>query len=191
MNIEYEATFYPINKNQMRLKLKKTGAKLIKKEFLMKRTVFNPPIPIKEGWLRVRNEGDKITMSLKVMKGKKITGQKDSTLIINDYDQGCKFLKSVGAIQKSYQETKREIWHLKNTEITLDTWPGLKPLIEIEGKNTKEVKTVSESLGFDWKKAIFWSTDELYKRELGIPRNMINNKYPIITFKNPPKPYKK
>src|SRR4030042_1295776 len=70
MNIEYEATFYPINKNQMRLKLKKTGAKLIKKEFLMKRTVFNPPIPIKEGWLRVRNEGDKITMSLKVMKVK-------------------------------------------------------------------------------------------------------------------------
>ena len=191
MNIEYEATFYPINKNKMRRLLKKAGAKLIKKEFLMKRTVFNCPIPIKEGWLRVRNEGDKITMSLKVMKGKKITGQKEISLVIDDYEKGCQLLKAIGAPVKSYQETKRELWLLDQVEITLDTWPGLKPLIEIEGPNTKTVKAVSDKLGFDWKKAIFWSADELYKSELGIPREMINNQYPIITFKNPPQQYKK
>jgi hypothetical protein len=40
MNIEYEATFYPIDKDEMRGRLKKAGAKLIRPEFLQKRDVF-------------------------------------------------------------------------------------------------------------------------------------------------------
>ncbi|MCX6746313.1 MAG: CYTH domain-containing protein [Candidatus Parcubacteria bacterium] len=191
MNIEYEATFTKINKNKMHQKLKNLGARLIKPEFLMKRVVFIPPKKIKNGWMRVRDEGDKITMSLKIVHGKKITAQKEIELIIDDFENGCNFLESIGAKRKSYQETKRELWHLNDVEITLDTWPGLKPVIEIEGKNEQDVKAVAEKLDFDWSKAIFDSIDYVYEQELGIPREVINNQTPEATFKNPPKPYKK
>lgn len=139
MKTEYEATFYPININEMRQSLKKVGAKLIKKKFLMKRRVFYPPQGIEKGWMRVRNEGDKITMAYKYVGGNKnkITDQKEIEIEINDFSQGCEFLKTIGCTPKSYQENKREIWQYKNIEICLDTWPALKTLIEIEGKNLK------------------------------------------------------
>ena len=42
MDIEYEATFVNINKDEIRKRLKDSGAKLIKPEFLQKRVNFNP-----------------------------------------------------------------------------------------------------------------------------------------------------
>jgi adenylate cyclase, class 2 len=191
MNIEYEATFTKINKDKMRKKLKQAGAILIRPEFLMKRHVYQPPIKIEEGWLRVRDEGDKITMALKIMEGKNITDQKELELTVENYENACKLLEAIGCFGKSYQETLREIWDYKNVEITIDTWPGLQPIVEVEGKNEKDVKEAAADLGFKWAEAIFWSADEIYERELGIPREIINNHTPEITFKNPPKPYKK
>ena len=41
MDIEYEATFENIDKDQMRAKLKQAGAELVKKEFEQKRVVFS------------------------------------------------------------------------------------------------------------------------------------------------------
>jgi adenylate cyclase class 2 len=187
MHIEYEATFTQINKDQMRQKLKDLGAKLIKPEFLMKRVVFHPPQEIKDGWMRVRDEGDKITLSLKIVAGKKITDQKEIELVIDDFNKGCKFLEAIGARRKSFQETKREHWHYDSCEITIDTWPGLQPFVEIESDNEKIVKEVSEKLGFNWQDALFCATDEIYEKELGIPREIINQHTPEITFKNPPK----
>ncbi len=68
MEIEYEATFTNISKEVIRQKLQDAGATLVKPEFLQKRSVFKLPTghEIKGGWLRVRDEGDKITMSLKI-----------------------------------------------------------------------------------------------------------------------------
>ncbi len=69
MDIEYEATFPNIDKKEVREKLKKVGAKLVKPEFMQRRFVFHLPksYEIKGGWLRVREEGDKITMTLKIV----------------------------------------------------------------------------------------------------------------------------
>ncbi len=43
MNIEYEATFLKIDRDEIRKRLRNAGAKLIKPEFLQKRVVFNLP----------------------------------------------------------------------------------------------------------------------------------------------------
>jgi len=83
MKIEYEATFTNIDKQDIREKLRKIRGKLIRPEFLQKRIVFNLPreYQIKGGWIRVRDEGDKITMSLKVVDGAGIESQKEICLI--------------------------------------------------------------------------------------------------------------
>lgn len=185
MQTEFEAAFTKVDKDLVRECLKKASAVLIYPETLFKRDVFDPPISIKGGWLRVRKEADKITMSLKVVDGDKIEDQKETELIIDDYEKGVEFLMAIGATHKSYQETKRESWNLNGVDITIDTWPGLQPLVEIEGKSEEVVQRVSEVLGFDYSQAIFGAADVVYEMELGIPKKVINQ-MPVITFENPP-----
>ncbi len=189
METEFEATFTNINKNKVRDKLKKLGAKLIKPEFFMKRTTFNLPKqnPHQGGdtWARVRDEGDKITMSFKMITGNEIHHQKEICLKIDDYDKAVSFLNAIGCDQKAYQETKREIWMYKNVEICLDEWPYLEPFIEIEGESEEIVKKISEELGFDYKKALFCAVDILYENKYGVPKEIIDNDIPRITFSDP------
>ncbi len=186
MQTEFEATFSGIDKDIMRVKLKEVGAVMAYPEFLMKRVVFVPPHGNGQQWLRVRQEADKATMSLKEITGAGITDQKEIELIIDDYKKGIDFLIGIGLEQKSYQETKRELWKISGVDITLDTWPGLKPIVEIEGENEEIVKEVSELLGFDYSEAIFGAIDKVYLKELGMPMDVINDHNPLITFDNPP-----
>jgi adenylate cyclase, class 2 len=168
MRIEYEVTFPDINKNEIRERLAKAGAKLIKPEFLQKRTVFNlsKGHEIQGGWLRVRDEDDKITMSLKVVESGRIENQKEACLVIDNYQTAEEFLKDIGSEKKSYQETKRELWILDGVEITIDEWPYLDPLVEIEGESSEAVKMISERLGFNYKNALFCSVDTLYNKNM-------------------------
>src|SRR4030042_2701702 len=183
MDIEYEATFLNINKDEIREKLKNVGAKLIKPEFLQKRFNFIPPkILIKYSWIRVRDEGDKITMSYKAIKGDKIKDQKEINLVIDDFKKGIEFLKTIGCEKKAYQETKREIWNLDRVEICIDEWPFLEPFVEIEGKSEKEVKAVSEKLGFDYSRAWFCAVGLIYSKKYDIPPEIIDNEIPEIIF---------
>lgn len=184
MYTEFEATYTEIDKDEVRTKLKEVGAELIKKEFLQKRTVFNLPKghEIKGGWLRVRDEGGKITMSLKVVDGDKIENQKEIELIVDDFESAVSLLKTIGCKNKAYQETKRELWELDNVEITIDEWPFLPPFIEVESDSEEKVKSVSEKLGFDYSEAKFCAVDTLYAEKYKITEDRINNHTPRIVF---------
>ncbi len=189
MQVEFEATFTNIDKNSVRAQLNKIGAIILYPEFLMKRVVFDPPVNIKGGWMRVRQEANKITLSLKMVDGEKIENQHEAELVIDDFDKGVSFLEYIGANKKAYQETKREMWAYKGCEICIDTWPGLNPFVEIEGPSEGVIKEVSRELGFDYAQAFFGAVGGIYLRELQIPEKVINDETPKITFENPPKRY--
>lgn len=189
MNIEFEATFTRVNKDEIREILQKIGAKRLRPESLMRRTVFHPPIEITGGWMRVRDEGDKITMSLKVVDGKAIENQKEIQLVVDDFGSAVDFLLAIGARQKAYQETLRELWEYLGAEITIDTWPGLNPFVEIEANQEAVVRKVAEAMGFDYRLAKFCEVSTIYQEELGIPPEMMKNHLPVITFENPPQRY--
>lgn len=190
MNIEWEAKFLNIDKDKLREKLKTAGAKLVKLETLYKRAVFYLPKghEIDGGWLRVRDEGDKITMSLKATINGSIDTQKETMVVVDNYDNARQLLKDIGCIEKAYQETKREVWMLNNVEITIDEWPYLEPYTEIEGASEEEVKKVAELLGFDYLEALFGAADAVISKKYGIPEDAINNEIPRIVF-NEPNPY--
>jgi len=190
METEFEATFPNIEKNQVRGKLKKAGAKLTRPEFLQKRVVFNLPKghEIPHGWLRVRDEGDKITMSLKVVSGERIEDQKEILLNVDNFAQAELLLTTIGCEKKAYQENKREIWEFDGVEIMIDEWPYMKPLVEVEGPTEQAVRQVSETLGFDYKKARFCAVGELVAEAYNIPEDLVNNSTPRIVF-DEPNPY--
>ncbi|HOX60551.1 MAG TPA: CYTH domain-containing protein [Candidatus Magasanikbacteria bacterium] len=185
IDIEYEATFYNINVDEIRDKIKILNGKLLKPMYNQKRTVFSFPKghEIKGGWLRVRDESDKITMTLKIMESNEsIDGQKEIELVVDSYENAIKLLKTIGAEEKAIQETRRELWKIDRVEIMIDWWPFLEPIIEIEGENESDVKQVAEKLGFDWNKAIFNSIDHVYSKKYGISIDRINNNTPKIMF---------
>jgi len=189
MDIEYEATYENINKDDIRGKLIKLGAKLIKPEFMQKRIVFNLPKghDIENAWLRIRDEGDKVTMSLKVLDGDKIYNQKETMLEVDNFKEAEKFLTLIGCKKKAFQESKRELWNLDGVEVTIDEWPFLEPFVEVEGKSEKDVEKISNKLGFNYSEALFCSVDILYNRKYGIDLDKINYDTPLISFdiKNP------
>lgn len=184
MAIEFEATFLDIEKENMRERLRRAGASLVKPEQLMRRVNFS--LPGHEGfenaWLRVRDEGDAITLSFKHIEGNRIEDQKETCLHIDDFYAGIELLESVGAQRKAYQETLRELWMLDGVEITIDTWPFLEPFVEVEGKSEQAVQEVSEKLGFDYRQALFCSVVELYHQKYQISHDRISNHTPLIIF---------
>lgn len=184
MHIEYEAMFGDINKEEMRQKLAHAGAILVRPEFLQKRIVLSMPRghELKGGWLRVRDEGDKITMTLKVVDGDAIENQKEILLMVDNFGQAEEFLTMLGCEKKSYQENRRELWKLHNAEITIDEWPFLEPFVEIEGDSEQSVKEVAQALSFDYGDALFGTVTILYRRKYNIPEEVIGNQTPRIVF---------
>ncbi|EKE10654.1 MAG: Adenylate cyclase [uncultured bacterium] len=184
MQIEYEATFLNVDKDEMRGRLKQAGAVLARPEFLQKRITFNLPSghEIAGGWLRVRDEGDKITTTLKIVDGNQIHNQKEINLQVDSFEEAVKFLETIGCRRKSYQETRRELWTLDDVEIAIDEWPFLEPYVEVEGRSEESVKEVSAKLKFDYGQALFCCVSTLYSMKYKMPEEFINNQVSEITF---------
>lgn len=83
--------------------------------------------------------------------------------------------------------TIRELWELDDLEITIDEWPFLEPLMEIEGKSEIDVKNGCKKLNLTYNKALFCSITTLYSKKYNLPEYFINNNIPKVTFetKNP------
>lgn len=185
MQTEYEATFANIFKDDIRDRLKRAEAVLVRSEFLQKRVNFHLPkeSTVAEGWIRVRDEGEQVTMSIKsVVQNETMDGQKELCLVVDSFGKAEEFLQELGCVKKAYQESKREIWSIEGVEICIDEWPWLEPFVEIEGKSEEDVKRVSEQLGFVWEKALFGAVDMQYEKKYGVSRVRINNETPRFMF---------
>ncbi|MGC9968739.1 MAG: CYTH domain-containing protein [Minisyncoccia bacterium] len=182
MNIEYEAKFLDVDKDEIRGRLRNAGADLVRPEYLQKRIPFHLPKNkrSKDAWLRVRDEGDKITLSLKVVDGEKIENQKEICLNVSSFDDAVKLLEAIGCEPKSYQETKRELWKLDGVDITIDEWPFLEPFVEVEGSSEEVVKRVSEKIGFNYTDALFCAVGKLYQMKYHIHPDEINTASKIV-----------
>jgi len=184
MEIEYEATFENIDKDEMRKKLKDVGAKLIKPECLHKRITFDLPsnVKIEYSFIRVRDEGDKITITLKVIEGGSIEKQQEVNLDVDSMEKAEEILLFLGCKKKAYQQNKRELWKINDVEVTIDEWPFLEPIVEIEGHSENAVKETAKILGFDYKNALFGPITIVYAKKYNISADVINNKTPKIVF---------
>ncbi len=104
--------------------------------FLYKVMVFIPPNKSND-YLRVRDEGNRVTLTYKTTNPKN-KYQNEEEIIINDFQSGVNILLNLGATKKYYYEKIREIWNYKNSEIVFDHQPALPCLMEIESKSGNE-----------------------------------------------------
>lgn len=183
---EYEVKFSPINLEEMRQKLQRVGASLKTPERLMRRCVFaadaNPGMTCT--YVRVRDEGNKVTMSAKQHASDgKMDSQKEYETIVKDFEATHQVLLNAGLTQTGYQENKRETWEMPDgTLVELETWPQLPDYLEIEGKSEEAVKKAALLLNFDWSEHIVQSNDYLYAQHWGMDKKAVFEKLANLTF---------
>lgn len=178
MKTEIEAKFLDINLIQIREKLTTIGAQLMQPERLMKRKNFDFPdfrLEKNNGWIRVRDEGNKITLSYKQLNARTLHGTEEASVIVDDFEQTCSILTAIGLVNYSYQETKRESWRYQDVEIEIDTWPWIPPFLEIEGQSESAVKQISQKLNLDWSKALFGSVEIVYQTYYNVTMEEVDN----------------
>ncbi len=178
MQTEIEAKWLNIDLASMRKRLVDIGAECVTKDRLMTRKIYDYPDKRLEkigGWVRVRNEGDKITLSYKQMNDRTVHGTKEITVVVDDFEATRAFLDSIGMQSNSHQETMRESWKLDSTEIELDTWPWIPSFVEIEAESEADLKSVAEKLGLDYEKALHGSVETAYQAVYDVTEEEIDS----------------
>lgn len=184
METEIEAKFLDINPSELRDKLRNIKALREHQERLMRRKTFDDPdgkLRKVGGWIRLRDEGDKITLSYKQLNDRTLHGTKEITVVVDNFNTASLLLEAVGFRQKSYQETKREKWILNGAEITIDTWPWIPTFVEIEAPDEQTLKDVAAGLGFDWTRALHGSVETAYQKYYDVTEEEIDG-WTTITF---------
>lgn len=166
MKIEYEAKFVNINTLEIRQKLQCLGGLLEKPERLMRRvTIDSPEMKQNKGYLRVRDEGDCVTMTYKQFDKLSVDGAKEHEVNVDNFEETIAILEATGLPYTSFQESKRETWRLGDAEIVIDEWPWLAPYIEIEANDERVVRETAEALGLSWGDAIFGDVMAAYRAQ--------------------------
>jgi adenylate cyclase class 2 len=137
MAIEYEYYFFDFSKKDIIKKIKSLKGKC-KGTFLFRVQVFIHPLEKPGTYIRVRDEGHRITMTYKY-KAPDSKFEEENEVKIDNFDEAVNILLGVGCKKKYYYEKMREIWTVKNTEIVFDSNPGIDDRMEIESKTKSEL----------------------------------------------------
>ncbi len=181
MHIEVEAKFLAFDTNKLQDSLEEDGWKRIKNKQKMRRSTFDIPESPRGTFLRVRDEGDKVTLTYKQVSSLDATGTKEIEVVVDDFDLTCALLQASSMIQATYEENIRTEYVKNSSSITMDEWPGIPPFVEIEAADVEELNSVAKKYGFEIESAIYGSVDEVYKEY-----NIDLKSFSTITFENSP-----
>lgn len=184
MGKEYEIKVLDIDYKKMVKILKENGAKKVHKPILFQRLVFHYPDPTIRGFIRVRDEGKAVTITTKTYKDSKFP-EETEVEITGKFEDGCKLIKSMGIIDKAFHQSYREKWNHKLAhEITFDWIPGLPLYMEIDCISEDKLNKLISLFGIDKTKIRYGAFDATYEEYYGIPKDILNDHTPSLTFKN-------
>jgi len=182
LNVEFEAKFINVDIPTFFNTLQRLGSETIKPRTLMRRATFDIPGAQRGTFMRVRDEGDKITMTYKSLVSQSVSGMNEIEIDVSSFQAARQILVLAGLSEATYEENYREAYRLSNTQITIDEWPGLPKFIEIEGPTEKDVRTTIDLLGLSINDALFGNVDIVYQTVLSKDISGLKQ----ITFNDPP-----
>lgn len=168
MKTEIEVKFLSVDIDTIRARLVAIGAICEHPMRLMRRALIEEPHhKADNSFLRIRDEGDKATMTFKRRANPDaptIDGVKEIEVVVSSFDDTLGLLREAGWDYVTFQESRRETWRLDNTEIAIDEWPWIDPYIEIEGTDEAAVQVAARKLDLEWKEAEYGHIDYVYGR---------------------------
>jgi adenylate cyclase class 2 len=190
MKQEIEVKFLHVSFDAVRSSLHGINAECTQPMRMMKRVVMDFPDrrlqETRDSWLRIRDEGDKVTVTYKQTTEHEFGGANEIEVTVSNYDDTIDIFRKLGMIIHTDQETMRETWKVGAVEVVLDEWPWLDPFIEIEGPTKDSVVQVAKKLGFNWKAAVFGSVTVAYREQYtAIVKDEHISKIPEIKFDLP------
>jgi len=162
MKTEFEVKILNINVEEIKKKLECIGAVMVK-DRNMKRYVYDIDPNRENYWIRLRDNGEKVTLTVKEIHDETIEGTKEAEVVVGDFDGTHLILNKLGFVARAYQENKRISYVLDDVEIEIDFWPKIPPYIEIEGKSKEDVSKVVKLLGYKMEDTTSKNTDLIYE----------------------------
>ena len=187
MQAEIEVKFLGVDHDELRQQLTAIGAHCEQPMRLMRRKNYDFPdwrLKQKNGWARLRDEGNKVTLSYKQLNARTVDGMLELTVTVDNFENTDQLLASLGMITKNYQETRRETWRYGDCEIVLDDWPWVRNSVEIEGPDKKSLRAVAKKLGLNWDEGVYGSAEIVYQAEYEVESDDFNETA-IMTFETP------
>jgi adenylate cyclase class 2 len=149
------------------------------------RYVFHLLSKEEKGYIRTRQEYNKVTITIKKYPENSKFATDDEIEVNSSFEDTKKFLLAQGFKVKAYQETLRKKWSLGEClEIAIDTIPGIPTYVELECKNEAAIKKVAKLLELDYSKAEYGPYDKQFVDYYGVDKNNINNVISSLTFSN-------
>lgn len=163
MKTEYECRILDIDVEEIRKKLESIGAKKVK-ERSMRRYVYDIDPNRKGFWIRLRDNGEKTTLTLKETVSDKIDGTKELEVTVDDFEKTNMILNRLGFVANACQENRRISFVYEDVEIEIDFWPKIPPYLEIEADSAEKIEKVVKLLGFEMSNTTSISIPKVYQK---------------------------
>lgn len=160
--LEIETKIIDVDVRHARKMLLLNGALPLGK-FFFRRYVFDLSNRNDEdSFIRVRTDGKETTMTYKFRKGEGLGNTREIETNVGDFDRAVAILSKL-IKRRYYHEDKRESYLYKNVVVDINTWPGIPPFIEVEGRSVRQVRTVISELDIGGKEVGNIGAVSLYK----------------------------
>lgn len=161
MATELEVKFLNVDVKDLCSQLDKLGASLIFNT-LFRITIFHGLSGEDREYVRVRDEGNKITLTHKrTYKGS--IAATEHEVKVNSYEETIALLDAIGLTWKRTEEKLRIHYELEGVSIDIDTWPGVPTYVEIEADTEQALRSTCEKLGFCFEQAFLGDAHDIFR----------------------------
>ena len=183
---EIEVKFLNIDPVLIEEKLVDLGAEKTFEKIYRRRVFDHPDLRLNNrgAFVRLRDEGDKITLTFKQRLGVKThdgktndKGMEEIEVNVSDFEKTAVLLKRIGLEEKFYEENRRIRYQLGDIEFDIDFWPLLEPYLEIEAPSWGKIDEAIKLLRLDPKDKKIFSTYQVYQL-----KGINENDYQILTL---------
>jgi adenylate cyclase class 2 len=174
MPTEFEAKVLDIEPDSLVDKILRCGGRRTGYA-VMRRYVYDIDSGDQSKWIRLRDSGTQVTLTVKEIEHDGIDGTVETEVVVGDFDTTNELLRRMGFEAKSYQETRRASFGLAEGRLELDWWPLIPPYLEIEGDSREHVVEVAKLLGIAEGQLTGENTIKVYARygiDLGAIRDL-------------------
>lgn len=160
MPLEVEARILEVDVTALRDALDGLGA-IQYEEVLMREMLFSPANESGSGYVRVRDDGNRVTVTHK--RPLDPLSREETEFGADSYRTAVALFDAIGLRRMLYREKHRVSFRLDDAAISIDQYPGIPALVEVEAPDASRVEAVCVALGLDFSSHFPGGTPEIYQ----------------------------